>query len=55
MESSLEKSISKMTNLLHSAGKNEINASDLVDINTDIECLENSLNFSKILETGRLS
>lgn len=40
-----------MTNLLHSASKNETSASDLVNIDTHIECRENNLIIYEILET----
>ena len=43
VERSSEESISEMTNLLHSAGKNEINVTDFVNNDVYIKYQENSL------------
>ena len=51
VERLLEESISDVTNLLHSAGENEINVSDFVNNDWYIKHQENSLNISKIFET----
>ena len=51
VEIPVEESISKMTNLLHSADKNEISASNFMNAGTEIEYQENNLNICKILET----
>ena len=40
-----------MANLSYTAGENEINASDSVNIDTNFERQENSLNINKILGT----